>query len=92
MSAATGGVAAPVPASGATPPAGPRDPDLVLARVHLLLGSLSLARTELETLAGRGALDDEAIRDLAGGPATSSAPERRRRPGSRRIPTTCSVL
>jgi hypothetical protein len=43
----------------------PRDPDLVLARVHLLLGSLSLARTELETLAGRGALDDRAIRDLA---------------------------
>ncbi|MEA2606372.1 MAG: hypothetical protein QOI00_1129, partial [Chloroflexota bacterium] len=32
----------------------PRDPDLVLARIHLLLGSLSLARTELETLAGRG--------------------------------------
>ena len=45
--------------------AAPRDPDLVLARVHLLLGSLSLARTELETLAGRGALDDDAIRDLA---------------------------
>jgi hypothetical protein len=43
----------------------PRDPDLVLARIHLLLGSLSLARTELETLAGRGSLDDRAIRDLA---------------------------
>ena len=43
----------------------PRDPDLVLARIHLLLGSLSLARTELETLAGRGVLDDAAIRDLA---------------------------
>ena len=43
----------------------PRDPDLILARVHLLLGSLSLARTELETLAGRGTLDDDAIRDLA---------------------------
>ena len=42
-----------------------RDPDLILARVHLLLGSLSLARTELEMLAGRGVLDDEAIRDLA---------------------------
>jgi hypothetical protein len=49
----------------APPPDGPRDPDLVLARVHLLLGSLSLARTELETLAGHGALDDAAIRDLA---------------------------
>ncbi|MBA2381900.1 MAG: hypothetical protein H0V73_07295 [Chloroflexi bacterium] len=43
----------------------PRDPDLILARAHLRLGSLSLARTELETLAGRGALDDDAIRDLA---------------------------
>jgi len=43
----------------------PRDADLTLARVHLLLGSLGLARAELETLAGRGALDDDAIRDLA---------------------------
>src|SRR5437868_1333336 len=42
-----------------------RDPDLVLARVHLLLGSLSLARAELETLAGRSDLDDDGIRDLA---------------------------
>ncbi len=39
--------------------------DLVLARTHLRLGSLGLARTELETLAGRGELDDEGIRDLA---------------------------
>jgi hypothetical protein len=60
-------------AAGASPelraapvaPGEPRDPDLVLARLHLLLGSLSLARTELEMLAGQGALDDEAIRDLA---------------------------
>ena len=52
--------AAPSPSTGAD-----RHPDLVLARVHLLLGSLSLARTELETLAGRGDLDDEGIRDLA---------------------------
>ena len=43
----------------------PRAHDLVLARTHLRLGSLSLARTELETLAGQGTLDDEAIRDLA---------------------------
>ena len=60
------GVAVETAAAG--PSAGPvagRDPDLVLARVHLLLGSLSLARTELETLAGRGSLDDDAIRDLA---------------------------
>jgi tetratricopeptide (TPR) repeat protein len=42
-----------------------REPDLVLARTHLRLGSLGLARTELETLAGRGALDEDAIRDLA---------------------------
>ena len=43
----------------------PRDPDLALARTHLRLGSLSLARVELETLAGLGTLDDEGIRDLA---------------------------
>lgn len=42
-----------------------RHPDLVMARVHLRLGSLGLARAELETLAGRDLLDDEAIRDLA---------------------------
>ena len=43
----------------------PRSHDLVLARTHLRLGALGLARTELETLAGQGTLDDEAIRDLA---------------------------
>jgi hypothetical protein len=42
-----------------------RDADLVLARVHLRLGSLGLARAELETLAGRGSLDDDGVRDLA---------------------------
>ena len=42
-----------------------RDPDLVLARAHLRLGALSLARAELETMAGRDLLDDEGIRDLA---------------------------
>ena len=47
------------------PPAATRDPDLILARVHLRLGSLGLARVELETLAGRGELDDDGIRDLA---------------------------
>ena len=60
---------APAPATSsnaaAAEPGRPRDPDLILARLHLRLGSLSLARTELETLAGRGGLDDEAIRDLA---------------------------
>jgi hypothetical protein len=42
-----------------------RDPDLVLARLHLRLGSLALARSELETLAGRDALDDSGLLDLA---------------------------
>jgi hypothetical protein len=42
-----------------------RQPDLIIARVHLRLGSLGIARAELETLAGRDLLDDEAIRDLA---------------------------
>ena len=39
--------------------------ELVLARVHLRMGSMGLARAELETLAGRNGLDDEGIRDLA---------------------------
>jgi hypothetical protein len=53
--------------SPATPTAEPppRDPDLILARVHLRLGALSLARVELETLAGRGGLDDDGVRDRA---------------------------
>ena len=42
-----------------------RAADLVLARLHLRLGSLGLARAELESLAGRNALDDDGIRDLA---------------------------
>jgi hypothetical protein len=42
-----------------------RAADLVLARVHLRLGSLGLARVELETMAGRNGLDDDGIRDLA---------------------------
>lgn len=45
--------------------AAPRHPDLVIARVHLRMGSLGIARAELETLAGRDLLDDEAVRDLA---------------------------
>ena len=59
----TGAADAEVQASSGS--GGPRDPDLGLARVHLLLGSLSLARTELEIFAGRGGIDDEGIRDLA---------------------------
>jgi hypothetical protein len=42
-----------------------RAPDLVLARLHLRLGSLSLARAELETLAGKDMLDAEGVVDLA---------------------------
>jgi hypothetical protein len=52
----------------APPPARPasqRAPGLRLARVHLRMGSLVLARAELEAYAGRGELDDEAILDLA---------------------------
>ncbi|HEY7131892.1 MAG TPA: hypothetical protein VH440_06550 [Candidatus Limnocylindrales bacterium] len=43
----------------------PRDADLILARAHLRFGLLSLARAELETMAGRNLLDDDGIRDLA---------------------------
>jgi hypothetical protein len=43
----------------------PRRVDLALARAHLRLGSLALARTELETLAGLGSLDAPGLVDLA---------------------------
>lgn len=42
-----------------------RAADLQLARLHLRLGSLALARAELETFAGQDALDDEGLVDLA---------------------------
>jgi hypothetical protein len=42
-----------------------RDVDLVVARLHLRLGSLQLARAELEEMAGKGTLDDEGLIDLA---------------------------
>jgi hypothetical protein len=45
--------------------AGERDIDLVVAHLHLRLGSLQLARAELEEMAGKGTLDDEALIDLA---------------------------
>ena len=38
---------------------------LRLARVHLRMGSLLLARAELESFTGRGALDDDGLLDLA---------------------------
>jgi hypothetical protein len=42
-----------------------RDPALVLAGLHLRLGSLALARAELETLAASGGLDHPGRVDLA---------------------------
>jgi hypothetical protein len=42
-----------------------RSTPLRLARVHLRLGSLALARAELEALSGRGLLDDDGLLDLA---------------------------
>ena len=42
-----------------------RSVELVLAHAHLRLGSLALARTELETLAGLGRLDTIGLVDLA---------------------------
>jgi tetratricopeptide (TPR) repeat protein len=42
-----------------------RSIELVLAHAHLRLGSLALARTELETLAGIGKLDTIGLIDLA---------------------------
>jgi hypothetical protein len=42
-----------------------RSPELVLAHAHLRLGSLALARTELETLAGLGKLGPVGLVDLA---------------------------
>jgi hypothetical protein len=44
---------------------GQRSVDLMLAHAHLRLGSLALARAELEILAGRGALDIAGQVDLA---------------------------
>ncbi len=44
---------------------GPRSIHLRLARLHLRTGAFGLARAELETAAGSGDLDDEALLDLA---------------------------
>jgi hypothetical protein len=51
--------------AGAAVEAPSRGADLVLAGLHLRMGSLSLARAELETLAGIGALDVPGAVDLA---------------------------
>lgn len=42
-----------------------RSQDLVIARIHLRLGSLGLARAELEGMAGTGTLDEAGLVDLA---------------------------
>jgi hypothetical protein len=67
-SAASNEAPAPTEAAASTQAAAlaaDRSADLVLAGVHLRLGSLALARAELETLAGRDALDIDGIVDLA---------------------------
>lgn len=46
-------------------PAGERDADLRVARLHLRSGTHALARAELETLAGSDGLDRDGILDLA---------------------------
>ncbi len=52
--------------TGARPTDGrPRRVDLAMARAHLRLGSLALARAELETLAGLATLDGPGLVDLA---------------------------
>ncbi|HEY3335119.1 MAG TPA: hypothetical protein VGK16_07755 [Candidatus Limnocylindrales bacterium] len=50
---------------GSTAAAEGRPVPLRLAALHLRMGSLPLARAELEALAGRGMLDDAALLDLA---------------------------
>lgn len=59
-----GGATATIGPSGPTEPA-QRATALRLARLHLRLGSLGLARAELEALAGSGELDEAALLDLA---------------------------
>ncbi len=52
-------------ASDPSAPAPGRSVDARLARVHLRGGLITLARAELETMAGLGTLDREALADLA---------------------------
>ena len=60
---ALAGMTAPPMTRTGPPPA--RTVELILARAHLRLGSLALARVELETLAGLGRLDMDGLVDLA---------------------------
>lgn len=55
----------PAPEHAPSPEPAPRRAPLAVARIHLRLGSLALARTELEILAGEGALDAPGQVDLA---------------------------
>lgn len=52
-------------APAATDPADARPSGLRLARLHLRMGLLPLARAELESFAGRDAMDTDALLDLA---------------------------
>lgn len=52
-------------ASGAGSSMATRPTGLRMAHVHLRMGSISLARAELEAYAGRDALDEDALLDLA---------------------------
>ncbi len=54
-----------LPAADRSAPTPGRTIELVLAHMHLKLGSLALARVELETLAGLGGLDPQGLVDLA---------------------------
>ena len=64
-----GGETAPAGVPVATPAAratgGGRSTAARLARLHVRTGARALARAELETMAGRGELDQEALADLA---------------------------
>ena len=65
-SGAESGAESAVPSSGAgAPGAAGRAAALRVARLHLRMGQLLLARAQLEALAGRGGLDEGALLDLA---------------------------
>lgn len=61
----SGSVPGDIPTAAADRSSGDRSVGLRFARVHLRMGSLALARAELESFAGRGALDEDALLDLA---------------------------
>jgi len=65
MDSAAGRSGATADAGAVGPPPSPRSVALLVAGIHLRTGSLGLARAELEAAAGRGALDEDALLDLA---------------------------